>query len=217
MNFLKDFFICYNIISEDNSNKLSDTVWKYAPLVENEYAEDHITKFISSLLNKLPKEEQFLKLFQSIGWSNHHGFYNDEHKKRQVQAVLELIESIKLGHALTEPFTIEHVLPDSQAPENALVGNLLPLERELNDKCKDKTLRDKIVYYKKSQFKTAREFAERYENQSLLYLCEFINNNIYNTKSLTSVNPSRKSWPMNETLGITHSRQHQTFQTCKPS
>ena len=166
LNFLKDFFICYNIISEDNSNKLSDTVWKYAPLVENEYAEEHIEKFISSLLNKLPQEEQFMRIFQNIGWSNHQGFYHDEHKKRQVQAVLEQIESIKLGHALTEPFTIEHILPDSQTPENALIGNLLPLERDLNEKCKDKELKDKIPFYKMSQFKTTREFAERYESQA---------------------------------------------------
>lgn len=166
LSFLKDFFVCYSIISEDNSNKLSDTVWKYAPLVENDYSEEHIRKFISALLNKLPQEELFLKIFQNIGWSNHQGFYDDEHKKRQVQAVLELIESIKLGHAVAETFTIEHVLPDSQAPENALIGNLLPLERTLNDKCKDKPLKDKIPFYKRSQFKSAREFAERYENQA---------------------------------------------------
>ena len=165
LNFLKDFFICYNIISEDNSNKLSDTVWKYAPLVENEYSEESITKFMSSLLNKMPQEEQFLKIFQNIGWSNHQGFYADEHKKRQVQSVLELIESIKLGHAVTEPFTIEHILPDSQSPENALIGNLLPLERELNERCKDKPLNDKLPLYKESQFKSTREFAERYESK----------------------------------------------------
>lgn len=164
--FLKDFFICYNIISEDNSNKLSDTVWKYAPIIENDYSDEHITKFISSLLGKLPQEEQFLKIFQNIGWSNHQGFYNDEHKKRQVQAVLELIETIKLGHAPVEAFTIEHVLPDAQAPENALIGNLLPLERNLNEKCKDKVLTEKLPYYKRSQFKTTIEFAERYENQT---------------------------------------------------
>ena len=166
LNFLKDFFICYNIISEDNSNKLSDTVWKYAPLVENDYSEEHIAKFISSLQSKLPQEGQFLKIFQNIGWSNHQGFYNDEHKKRQVQAVLEIVESIKLGHPVVESFTIEHVLPDSQSPENALIGNLLPLERNLNDNCKDKPLADKIHIYKQSQFKTTREFAERYENKT---------------------------------------------------
>ena len=166
LHFLKDFFICYNIISEDNSNKLSDIVWKYAPMVENDYSAEHITKFISSLLGKLPQEEQFLKIFQNIGWSNHHGFYKDEHKKRQVQAVLELIETIKLGHVPVETFTIEHILPDAQDPENALIGNLLPLERNLNDKCKDKALAEKLPYYKRSQFKTTREFAERYENQT---------------------------------------------------
>ena len=165
LSFLKDFFICYNIISEDNSNKLSNTVWKYAPLVENNYSDDQVANFINSLQNKLPQEGQFLKIFQNIGWSNHHGFYNDEHKKRQVQAILELIESIKLGHTVSESFTIEHVLPDSQAPENALIGNLLPLERNLNDNCKDKPLAEKIPIYKKSQFKTTREFAERYENE----------------------------------------------------
>lgn len=165
LNFIKDFFICYNIISEDNSNKLSDIVWKYAPLVENDYSKEYISKFINSLQNKLPKEEQFLNIFKNIGWSNHHGFYNDEHKKRQVQAVLELVESVKLGHASNESFTIEHILPDSKSDDNALIGNLLPLERNLNEKCKDKELKDKLPIYKKSQFKSTRDFAERYGNQ----------------------------------------------------
>ena len=57
-------------------------------------------------------------------------------------------------------------MPDAQDPENALIGNLLPLERNLNDKCKDKALAEKLPYYKRSQFKTTREFAERYENQT---------------------------------------------------
>ncbi len=164
LDFIKNFFICYNIISEDNSNKLSDTVWKYAPLIENNYSDDYINKLIRSLQDKLPQREQFMRIFRNIGWSNHHGFYNNEHKKRQVQAVLELIESIKLGHSLNESFTIEHILPDSQSVENALIGNLLPLERNLNENCKDKSLTEKIPFYKRSQFKMTREFAERYEN-----------------------------------------------------
>ena len=64
-------------------------------------------------------------------------------------------------------YTIEHINPDSEDQKNALIGNLLPLEAELNKRCEDKPLNEKIPIYKESRFASTRKFAERYSN------CEF--------------------------------------------
>lgn len=58
--------------------------------------------------------------------------------------VLALLEELKSGVRVSEAFTIEHILPDSQAQENSIIGNLLMLEERLNAKCKDKSLKEKL-------------------------------------------------------------------------
>ena len=57
-------------------------------------------------------------------------------------------------------FTIEHILPDAQSEENARIGNLLPLEERLNDRCGEKTLNEKIRIYEESSFFSVRKFLE---------------------------------------------------------
>lgn len=64
-------------------------------------------------------------------------------------------------------YTIEHVLPDSAGEQNALIGNLLPLESGLNARCKDRPIEEKLVIYRESRFVTTRKFAERYEKREL--------------------------------------------------
>ncbi|MDO5774545.1 MAG: DUF1524 domain-containing protein, partial [Spirochaetales bacterium] len=62
-------------------------------------------------------------------------------------------------------FTIEHILPDAECEENANIGNLLPLEHKLNEKCGILPLKNKFEFYKKSEFKSVRKFVERYEKE----------------------------------------------------
>lgn len=89
-------------------------------------------------------------------------FYKDERNKERVKIVLELVEQYVGGRELDDGYTIEHILPDSESEKNAMIGNLLPLEESLNRLCKDKSLKDKIPYYKRSNYAITRGFAERY-------------------------------------------------------
>ena len=42
LKYLCIFIVLYKIIGEENSNKLSDTIYKYASLIENEYSDSKI-------------------------------------------------------------------------------------------------------------------------------------------------------------------------------
>ena len=75
---------------------------------------------------------------------------------------LNILEQIKSGRVEVPSFTIEHILPDSQNRENAYIGNLMPLEKNLNDLCDNKSLDEKIQIYERSNFTTARNVAHRY-------------------------------------------------------
>lgn len=163
LNYLFLFFVCYNIIGEEKSNKLEDPIYKYSPMLENSFSNDILETFIDSLNKRLPSKEAFINIFRNVGWSNHTVFYNDSKNKKRVKLVLEILERKKSGHDITD-YTLEHILPDSESEENAQIGNLLPLEEVLNRCCKDKSLDEKIPIYKESNYAITRGFATQYEN-----------------------------------------------------
>ena len=162
--FIYNFYVCYNIIGEENSNKLSNTVYKYANKLENEFAVEKVQSFTEDLRKKLPSETTFLNAFKNVGWSHHGGFYGGDKNKDRVQTVLEVFERY-LSHACPDDMTIEHVLLDSDSTENGKIGNLLPLESRLNEKCQGKDFAGKLVIYGESNFRMTRNYAERYKQQ----------------------------------------------------
>ena len=62
-------------------------------------------------------------------------------------------------------YTIEHILPDSDGEQNSNIGNLLPLEKNLNERCDNLPLKQKIPIYKESEFKSVKRFVKSYEGK----------------------------------------------------
>ena len=156
------FFVCYNLISKETSNKISEGIQKYASQIENEYSQDVLRNFLQHLKNRMPTKLEFRNTFKLIGYSNHCLFYHDSKNKQRAELALGKLEQIKSGRVEVPSFTIEHILPDSQNRDNAVIGNLMPLENNLNELCGDKTLIEKIPIYNRSNFLTARNVADRY-------------------------------------------------------
>lgn len=161
--FLYDFFICYNIIGQANSNKITNTVYAMANELENNYSDVVLQQFISRLSSKLPSKTVFINSFSLVGWSHRGGFYDDDKDKDRVQTILEVLERYKSAGKRCEEFTIEHILDDHVDEQNGKIGNLIPLEEQLNKQCIGKTFEEKIAIYRKSAFQTARNIAERYK------------------------------------------------------
>ena len=184
LKYIYNFFICYAIIGEEKSNKLEDIVFKYAPLLENEYSDETLQAFASSLKRKIPGLEWFTNAFRNIGWSKYFDLYKGEKCKNRVQIILEIIEMFVSQNNGINDFTIEHILPDSEGIENSQIGNLIPLEDSLNRRCGSKPLSDKYTIYKESCFTSARKITERYEktgfnaSQRTEFLAKLIYNNI---------------------------------------
>lgn len=158
------FFVCYNLISKENSNKISEGIQKYASLIENEYNNEVLKQFLQHLKDRMPTKNEFRNAFKLIGYSNHCEFYHDNKNKQKAEMALNILEQIKSGCVDVPSFTIEHILPDSLNRENAMIGNLMPLEENLNGLCKDKPLNEKIPIYDKSKFLTVRNVSNRYRD-----------------------------------------------------
>lgn len=163
--FLYNFYVCYNIIGEENSNRLTDILNKYAAKINRDCSNEIISQFIDELRKKLPSESMFINAFKNVGWSHHDSIYEGEKNKTRVQTVLEVFERFYNNGNCMEDFTIEHVLPDSEKTENGQIGNLIPLEESLNSRCKDKSLAEKTSIYLESSFSTARKFGNRFKEK----------------------------------------------------
>lgn len=166
LNFIYKFYICYKVIGGLESNQLTDSIAKYSFALERQYKDrDSLSEWKSSFIQKLPSEASFKRSFESLGWSHCHSAYSDNRKKDQCRVVLELMESQLNPLAVLSDYSIEHVLPDSQDEENATIGNLLPLEPNLNEKCSDLPLEKKLDYYRRSHFALTRAFADRFSKK----------------------------------------------------
>ena len=164
--FLYDFFICYNIIGQENSNKITNTIYTFSREIEENYSDETIDKLVFELRGKLPNRESFINSFNLVGWSHHGGYYDDDKDKDRVQIILEALERNKSERKNCDDFTIEHILDDSDDVRNGKIGNLIPLEEHLNQRCKGKALDKKIKLYSKSSFYTARSIYDRYNGKS---------------------------------------------------
>ena len=85
------------------------------------------------------------------------------------------------GRINFEDSTLEHILPDSQDNENALIGNIILLENNVNQNCKDRPFKEKLNFYINSDYKMARVLANRYKDKEFLpqRRTEFLANMIY--------------------------------------
>jgi len=168
LEYIYNFFICYNIIGEENSNKLQEVVRKYAPILEDKWSQNELEIFANNLKEKIPSIEWFENSFNTLGWSNHSGMFKGEKNKTRVQITLEIIEKYISNRDEIGEYTIEHILPDSEGERNANIGNLIPLENELNRRCNNKSLEEKCAVYTESNFASARKFADLYRTEDFL-------------------------------------------------
>lgn len=184
--FLYNYFICYNIIGEENSNRLTNIINKYSARINKNPSEEEIKRFVNELKMKLPSKSMFINAFSNVGWSHHDNIYEGEKNKTRVQTVLEVLERYVNYGSCLEGFTIEHVFPDCEDVRNGQVGNLIPLEERLNKECNGKTFAEKLEIYKKSQYQTTRRFSEMYLHKEFdpsnrtNYLAELFYNKILN-------------------------------------
>lgn len=163
--FLKKFFICFTLISSEKSNKIENIIYKYSSMLENEFSNENLQMLVNSLKRKFATKSLFSKKLETLGWSKREdSAYHEEKLKEKVHIVLDLIEELHTDASPVVDYTIEHILPDTGDDTNSKIGNLLPLEENLNQRCKTKSLNNKLLIYNESQLVTPRKFYNRYKD-----------------------------------------------------
>ena len=183
LKFLYEFYICYKIIGQENSNMLSGSIYKYAYELEKSFSESKLDEFVESMRRKLPSLELFTNSFRNIGFSHHWPIYKDAKNKERCQLVLSLVEEYSSNRELNIDVTIEHILPDSEGIENSQIGNLFFIEEKLNKRCANKSLEEKLDIYNESSLMCPRCFAHRYRGKEFIPLkrTDFLAKLVYNS------------------------------------
>ena len=171
LNYLYSFFICYNVIGDQTSNKIEDIVYGYSNKLENDFDPLTIYHMKHSMAERMPSDIHMKNNIKNIKYSNKRKAYSDSKKAENVRAIFEVLERKKgfVGDLSVDKVNIEHCYNDSDGDDsekNFTIGNLMLLEIELNKRCKAKSLSEKKNIYEESALKCPHEL-----------VTEMINNN----------------------------------------
>ncbi len=160
IEFLYKFFICYHVIGGVTSNRIEDIVGKYSYLVEMRYESDILAKFKESVVKSIPNEQTFIAKLKGLTYSNKWTAHREKTYRENIRAIFEIVEDILGYSSIYDGLTIEHCYNDSVGENNSHVGNLMLLEGDLNEKCRNKDVLAKATIYETSKLCYPKKVAE---------------------------------------------------------
>jgi len=123
-----------------------------------------IRALLDMLIKRKPEFNVFAEKFVTLKFSN-----EELKNKKLIQYIFNRMELyyIKTGEYVPDSLTLEHIEPqkDGDMAIVGMIGNLLPLSKELNEKAGSKSVNDKIDVYKQSSFALVKIFVEQFEGQ----------------------------------------------------
>lgn len=121
-----------------------------------------INNLLDTLRGRFPERDVFADKFKDIKFNN-----KETKQKKLIQYIFASIERAraKTDEFLPDLISIEHIMPQSSPDLElaSLIGNLLPLSKELNERAGDKPIIDKLPIYRISQFKLVEQFLGSYD------------------------------------------------------
>jgi uncharacterized protein with ParB-like and HNH nuclease domain len=120
-----------------------------------------INNLLDTLRGRFPERDVFVDKFKDIKFNN-----KETKQKKLIQYIFASIEKsrTRTDEFLPDLISIEHIMPQSSPDLElaSLIGNLLPLSKELNERAGNKPIIEKIPIYQLSQFELVRQFLGRY-------------------------------------------------------
>lgn len=169
LEYLYEFFICYYIIGKQTSNKIEDIVYGYSFKMENQFTDNLLNEFQESMANRIPSRENFINSIKNIRYSHKFKAYSDNRTRENVLAIYELLERELGFEGSFENITVEHCNPDADSENNSHIGNLMLLEKDINEiKCKGKRLAQKVEEYSQSKYKYPKIIKDKFLSRGSL-------------------------------------------------
>lgn len=167
--FIRNFYFGYGVVCNGKSNTIEEMVYSYARKIENEDATTALKELRQKLHQHYPDFSMFESHFIQLGWSNKLKSYKTPSRKKEVQYILSSIEEYHLSRnkeLKVRNFSIEHIANDDGTTSHCLIGNLLMLAEPINNGAADKTYKEKLSYYSRSNFISTQNFLQHYSGIS---------------------------------------------------
>lgn len=188
---MENFHFKYSAICALKMNIFEGKYSKTARDLRSSTSKQNSKQILSQLsqfyISKQPNFELFKEKFKKLRFTNQ--FTRD---KKLIQYIFRKFELIlRSTQELTvNNITLEHI--DSQSNgSNSMgeIGNLIPLDKFLNEKCDNKPFRDKLQVYADSDLKVVELFTRKFTNE-----IEWNENNQNNWFDIIVENSYSKIW-----------------------
>ena len=180
VRFLEEFHFIYNGIMKERNNRLVNIYGKISRKIFKLKNNNQIVNAFNELKQEfkalLPEDNQkFLSNFVQLSYSSKTDNMKDKQKRtNQIAryAIYKIEEKLSEGKKSSfdrASATIEHIIPESSANNEKLVlniGNLIILENTLNRECGNKSYKEKIPFYKESNYQLVKTFLLKYSSFS---------------------------------------------------
>lgn len=179
VKFLEEFHFIYNGIMTERTNtlvnKYGSTARKIYKLEDQNQIIVEFNKLKKEFIELLPKDNQkFLSKFIQMNYSSKTKEMDKSQKRKNSItkfAIYKLEEKLSERNGKffdTISATVEHIVPESRNKnrmEILNIGNLIILEKNLNEKCKNGDFEEKILQYKNSTYSSVKIFLEKYSSE----------------------------------------------------
>jgi uncharacterized protein with ParB-like and HNH nuclease domain len=166
LKFMEGFHFIFTAVCSSRASKV-DSSYSRAARALNDVSDrrdaKNILKNLKDQLKKhIPEKDNFIEKFSTLK------FYKKYEKdKKIIQYIFSNIEMHKMSTDELSPenITLEHILPQSKDYKEVvgMIGNLLPLGKELNGSAENKNVAEKIKIYETSHLTLPKEFSDEFD------------------------------------------------------
>lgn len=163
------FHLIFSAITSTRLSGLEKTYSKFAREIFSSIDKTQSKLILSKVEKKLKdkfeeiKYDEFEKKFSEIKFSN-----SITKDKKLIQLLFSIVEDniLKSTNELkTDSITLEHIHTQKKDTSwSHSIGNILPLSKELNEKCQDYSLKEKIPLFKQSELRQVQDFCKNFGN-----------------------------------------------------
>lgn len=162
---MEQFHFLYNAICSKRSNSLEKIYTDFSLGSRKCLSKDDVNECIREMMNNfralLPSYDEFETKFINLTFTKKYSLDNVK-AKYAVYYRYNLSEGKNYG-LFPEDGTIEHIVPESNSVNALNIGNLIVLEKKINDECKNMEYKIKKEKYSMSKYQGVRNFVKKYE------------------------------------------------------
>ncbi|WP_298146739.1 DUF262 domain-containing HNH endonuclease family protein [Flavobacterium sp.] len=167
LNEMEKFHFKYSGISSLKMNifegKYSKTARDIRKATTKQQSKEVIDQLLSFYKEKEPSFDSFKQKFSELKFTNQY-----TRDKKLIQYVFSKIENSyrQTDELSINKISLEHIDPQTNANGNyGWLGNLLPIDKQLNEQCGNKSFIDKLPIYEQSDLKVVNEFLKKHKSK----------------------------------------------------